>query len=289
MRISTHALREEGDSPGPTRAPCENIFLPTPSARRATDDGTLTWQGSQISTHALREEGDRYCQGVLRGVGDFYPRPPRGGRRTPPAGQALSEEFLPTPSARRATPSGTTCMIGWWRFLPTPSARRATFVSAAACNYSRFLPTPSARRATTARPQGRGQSTISTHALREEGDPAGRRSPSGPGQFLPTPSARRATAVTSCLPMLSQLFLPTPSARRATDYMCKASPTWVISTHALREEGDMQTVSQWATTSYFYPRPPRGGRPRGPSFTSPLEVFLPTPSARRATPSAPPH
>ena len=33
----------------------------------------------------------------------------------------------------------------------------------------------------------------------------------------------------------------------------------------------------------FYPRPPRGGRPSGPSETSPLEVFLSTPSARRAT------
>ena len=34
-----------------------------------------------ISIHALREEGDRYNNRMPRRAGDFYPRPPRGGRR----------------------------------------------------------------------------------------------------------------------------------------------------------------------------------------------------------------
>ena len=33
-----------------------------------------------ISTHALREEGDWSRDAVIWGIGDFYPRPPRGGR-----------------------------------------------------------------------------------------------------------------------------------------------------------------------------------------------------------------
>ena len=34
--ISTHALREEGDQPGSLLCTINRIFLPTPSARRAT-------------------------------------------------------------------------------------------------------------------------------------------------------------------------------------------------------------------------------------------------------------
>ena len=33
-----------------------------------------------------------------------------------------------------------------------------------------------------------------------------------------------------------------------------------ISIHALREEGDKPPPLCWHWTSYFYPRPPRGGR-----------------------------
>ena len=81
-------------------------FLSTPSARRATPRPRLYGQRLHISIHALREEGDR-GQGAarllrpisihaLREEGDrkgrdrraqhqhFYPRPPRGGRRSGP-------------------------------------------------------------------------------------------------------------------------------------------------------------------------------------------------------------
>ena len=33
-----------------------------------------------ISIHALREEGDSQHNVVIISIGDFYPRPPRGGR-----------------------------------------------------------------------------------------------------------------------------------------------------------------------------------------------------------------
>ena len=36
-----------------------------------------------------------------------------------------------------------------------------------------------------------------------------------------------------------------------------------ISIHALREEGDRRVVPLFGLTLYFYPRPPRGGRPAG--------------------------
>ena len=55
--ISIHALREEGDV---TERSCSSTWL--------------------ISIHALREEGDRPADGGRHRRGDFYPRPPRGGR-----------------------------------------------------------------------------------------------------------------------------------------------------------------------------------------------------------------
>ena len=60
---------------------------------------------------------------------------------------------------------------------------------------------------------------------------------------------------------LQQQFLPTPSARRATGDSGTASGITFISTHALREEGDIAQKKVIAL---------------------PVE-FLPTPSARRAT------
>ena len=58
---------------------------------------------------------------------------------------------------------------------------------------------------------------------------------------------------------------------------------WVISIHALREEGDQKTSREIRHISYFYPRPPRGGRPGIATFGNQSSVFLSTPSARRAT------
>ncbi len=59
----------------------KEIFLSTPSARRATGAAIAQFVHVLISIHALREEGDR-----VRVAGEF----PR-------------QEFLSTPSARRAT------------------------------------------------------------------------------------------------------------------------------------------------------------------------------------------
>ena len=59
----------------------------------------------EISIHALREEGDSRAartDGILH---DFYPRPPRGGRRKSDFYTAPASTFLSTPSARRATPA----------------------------------------------------------------------------------------------------------------------------------------------------------------------------------------
>ena len=81
---------------------------------------------STISIHALREEGDHLRRDNIGDTTDFYPRPPRGGRpqeieqissrqdisihalreegdHTMDDVKVLHDEFLSTPSARRAT------------------------------------------------------------------------------------------------------------------------------------------------------------------------------------------
>ena len=60
-----------------------------------------------------------------------------------------------------------------------------------------------------------------------------------------------------------------------------------ISTHALREEGDAAPCSGPARPGHFYPRPPRGGRLAGVANWPRYKKFLPTPSARRATGDSP--
>ena len=42
---------------------------------------------------------------------------------------------------------------------------------------------------------------------------------------------------------------------------CREPARRAISIHALREEGDLVTLMVLSTGFYFYPRPPRGGRP----------------------------
>ena len=147
--ISIHALREEGDSVADSDRRCNFLFLSTPSARRATWSGRFEPSWNAISIHALREEGDVSPVQPLRMVGNFYPRPPRGGR--PPSTRlrwAFWPNFYPRPP-RGGRPSkggrapilqtisihalreegnqhGAAVGVKYYVFLSTPSARRAT-------------------------------------------------------------------------------------------------------------------------------------------------------------------
>ena len=101
-------------------------------------------------------------------------------------------------------------------------------------------------------------------------------------QFLSTPSARRATGRV-CFRVAPYGFLSTPSARRATWWPHPPSRRCQISIHALREEGDLALHGRGASKGDFYPRPPRGGRPARQGAREGVQIFLSTPSARRAT------
>ena len=83
------------------------LFLSTPSARRATKEAQALQAEHKISIHALREEGDRQRASEILFSRNFYPRPPRGGRREWSWKHMDTTKFLSTPSARRATQGNT--------------------------------------------------------------------------------------------------------------------------------------------------------------------------------------
>ena len=130
----------------------------------------------------------------------------------------------------------------------------------------------------------RWNKSISIHALREEGDQSAEPSYRFPCYFYPRPP-RGGRHLRVDDEQVHDTFLSTPSARRATQRRRAARRARQISIHALREEGDPCGWTSTPTHSYFYPRPPRGGRPVGGHRDGGLLRFLSTPSARRATSS----
>ena len=125
--------------------------------------------------------------------------------------------FLSTPSARRAT---TLLLLRLQQvniFLSTPSARRATACRCSPASMISSISIHALREEGDLLPEEKQMNLpdISIHALREEGDLAGASDCKTHKTFLSTPSARRATLLPFCL-LKTLLFLSTPSARRAT-------------------------------------------------------------------------
>ena len=123
-----------------------------------------------ISIHALREEGDDGTNPKENQQWHFYPRPPRGGRlarflRTRQS-RCISIHALREEGDQSKSESG----VNREQFLSTPSARRATYRLVKLAKFDEFLSTPSARRATSKTRTWRRMVSISIHALREEGD-----------------------------------------------------------------------------------------------------------------------
>ena len=190
--ISIHALREEGDLACMKHIVEVAEFLSTPSARRATERPQAGHPRLHISIHALREEGDSSDYHKPAVKVDFYPRPPRGGRRLETLSRLAADYFYPRPP-RGGRQRRTLRVSKSYQFLSTPSARRATG--------ERFHPGEPLR--------------ISIHALREEGDARSRCRGSRREDFYPRPPRGGRRRVIDKL-VRDHLFLSTPSARRAT-------------------------------------------------------------------------
>ena len=169
------------------------LFLSTPSARRATRAEKAAEAAREISIHALREEGDFSSHMDANRALNFYPRPPRGGRR----GRSSNAQCPSKISIHALREEGDTIQ----------SVDKTSTQS--------FLSTPSARRATRQAFQVQKYYEISIHALREEGDLGRGSSKQSMANFYPRPP-RGGRQFFPVLPEQSIGFLSTPSARRAT-------------------------------------------------------------------------
>ncbi len=104
LAISIHALREEGDVCTALCGLAISRFLSTPSARRATKE----------------------VMGLVKEILDFYPRPPRGGRRFRDLRDYAVRNISIHALREEGDTGGKAMPYGRPIFLSTPSARRAT-------------------------------------------------------------------------------------------------------------------------------------------------------------------
>ena len=128
------------------------------------------------------------------------------------------------------------------------------------------------------------RSGISIHALREEGDIKHIINCTKGTKFLSTPSARRATIDSDSLSADVLRFLSTPSARRATIDQQAEIDSYLISIHALREEGDAASCDVQSRDLVISIHALREeGDLLWEHWKEFMGEFLSTPSARRAT------
>ena len=326
--ISIHALCEEGDQnsprgflcplnfyPRPLRGgrpanhPPQHLlhqrFLSTPSARRATSHRPGEPRGADISIHALCEEGDPQCRKRNHQDRRFLSTPSARRATNGLVAFATGYTFLSTPSARRATGCPTDRRPSSRNFYPRPlrGGRHNSRSPSKPCHY--FYPRPLRGGRPTAHTRWFLCIRISIHALCEEGDFFLKSMVQYNHNFYPRP-LRGGRPGNTGRSLWAKTFLSTPSARRAT--LCDVADClgYRISIHALCEEGDAFVPSSLVCSSYFYPRPLRGGRladedHRGWVFLISIHAlceegdpkdneaaiaaikFLSTPSARRAT------
>ena len=168
-------------------------FLSTPSARRAT------------LPRASRAAGRR----------DFYPRPPRGGRRRKSRSNPWWSIFLSTPSARRATTSEDFHCIREPISIHALREEGDTLYHKSSLTMRDFYPRP---------PRG-GRPGGSTSDL------------IGLADFYPRPP--RGGRPSSCRKRTGlQYFYPRPPRGGRPVVRAGDAATVPISIHALREEGD---------------------------------------------------
>ena len=190
-------------------------FLSTPSARRATHEPQRLHQRGRISIHALREEGDPARPHVQPPVQNFYPRPPRGGRRLL-LGVLLGIPLNFYPRPPRGGRHALIC-FSFFRtgFLSTPSARRATSVyKIRIVKRGYFYPRP---------PRGGRPELFRCRPAGED--------------FYPRPPRGGRPSVSSTVSGFSCDFYPRPPrGGRLGGFFTMTERQ--ISIHALREEGD---------------------------------------------------
>ena len=192
---------------------------------------------------------------------NFYPRPPRGGRRRERSAVKLTINISIHALREEGDGPGSPACARCGNFYPRPP-----------------------RGGRHEKPQLEFRPAhISIHALREEGDAPPENNLMRLFAFLSTPSARRATALFPNFAYFQQHFYPRPPrGGRLRSLLIGGSG--ITNFYPRPPRGGrlpMHFMFPWTTN--FYPRPPRGGRLLFSAVGFGGCGFLSTPSARRAT------
>ena len=216
--------------------PCYFNPRPPRGGRQTTLKGAP--EDSYISIHAPREGGDGVSLFLQAGVFYFNPRPPRGGRLWVPACAAKIRGI--SIHAPREGGDVRVCVLGVVDAISIHAPREGG----------------DGRRRTSA-----ASSEISIHAPREGGDAARAGCPCEPvGNFNPRPP--RGGRQEDLLALFDSLDISIHAPREGGDASSCASYIEIPQFQSTPPARGATTSSgPWMPgTSYFNPRPPRGGR-----------------------------
>ena len=227
--------------------------------------------------------------GTNGSVTNFYPRSPRGERRTPPTASSASWDYFYPRSPRGERLLFAVFLPGKSRFLSTLPARGATFCPGRwSWLFTPFLSTLPARGA-----------TIGFHSVLSNIFYFYPRSPRGErhlavlllmvcNDFYPRSPRGERLAAQRLLPVLYSISIHAPREGSDRELFVSASESMEISIHAPREGSDKASPCGPPCTRYFYPRSPRGERPAAAGPLVRRLYFYPrSPRGERPAPPCP--
>ena len=305
--ISIHAPREGSDKTANAANADFDISIHAP--REGSDRRQTSIFPKTAYFYPRSPRGERHLALVVEAaVGDFYPRSPRGGRRLRPAGADTAGYFYPrSPRGERlAAPISVIHDVAISIHAPREGSDRNALGNALDPAISIHAPREGSDPPDAVFVRALD---ISIHAPREGSDTVRRPPSSRTDNFYPrSPRGER-------LPMLSQLnakntFLSTLPARGATrPGFAPGAGLLVISIHAPREGSDCETVpanpkseisihapregsdgemrTTPITSTYFYPRSPRGERhhlSQVGDYIQPISIHAPREGSDRRRP-----
>ena len=238
-----------------------------------------------ISIHALRVEGDQVTLSAQSRRGNFYPRPPGGGRQAKDKDHHPDRSnFYPRPPGGGRLISGSQPPPRRYFYPRPPGGGRLLPAGANGAPRMRFLSTPSGWRATRFIDRFCRACGISIHALRVEGDINDHRGTTTFSfNFYPRPPGGGRPASRSINRIRMRYFYPRPpgGGRRVARSKYLPPPEFLSTPSGWRATTDTQLYGQGR--QHFYPRPPGGGRQAVRRRKTVEAVFLSTPSGWRAT------
>ena len=203
-------------------------------------------------------EGDPAVAHISVVNGDFYPRPPGGGRQSNRFGRAVHLEFLSTPSGWRATQARGWAVRLPRYFYPRPPGGGRPLHRRCRMKAPNFYPRPPGGGRPHRAQRRRRDQPISIHALRVEGDARGNARGGESKYFYPRPPGGGRLTSHGIQQRYLNFYPRPPGGGRLFGFLVQI----LNSDFYPRPPGGGRLDRRFklSLTRDFYPRPPGGGR-----------------------------